>query len=399
LPAGAVAGSASCPGYRRANNENLKDPRVIQWNASVEQEFTHSTVLRLQYTGSHTTQLIYSPDLNQVQPNTATYTQTDGTVLHGYAALTATPALRQANLKYPNFSEVLTRDNGPSAKYDAMTVEVERRFGKGLTFNASYNWAHNASNALGSAPSSLIGDGGQGDNGPNTLDYFDIHRDYGNVIFTRRNRFVNTFNYAIPYGRGQMFGSQIGRAQDILLGGWNLTGITVWQSGAFLTPTFTPFANTTDANGNPLSPNDPAYRANADDPSGTNPGQRSAGGYQRPDYVPGVNPNTKPVGEHYFNAAAFSAPKPDIGRFGTAWVGMLHGPALAVFSSSIGKNFDFTERFKLRYEADFSNLLNVKNLANPNTNITSGNFGVISSVVNQEQAGPRTIQMSLRLAF
>ena len=376
LPAGATAGSASCPGYRRANNENLKDPRVVQWNASVEQEFTHNTVLRLQYTGSHTTQLIYSPDLNQVQPNTATYTQTDGTVLHGYAALTATPTQRQANLKYPNFNEVLTRDNGPSAKYNAMTVEVERRFGKGLTFNASYNWAHNGSNALGSAPSSLIGDGGAGDNGPNTLDYFDIHRDYGNVIFTRRNRFVNTFNYAIPYGRGQMFGSQISRAEDILLGGWNLTGITVWQSGAFLTPTYT-----------------------GTDPSGTNPGQRSAGNFQRPDFVPGINPNVHPVNGVYFNPAAFAVPANNIGRFGDSWVGMLHGPSLAVFSSSLGKNFDLTERFKLRYEADFSNILNVKNLANPNTRINSGNFGVVSSVVNQEQAGPRTIQMSLRLAF
>jgi hypothetical protein len=78
---------------------------------------------------------------------------------------------------------------------------------------------------------------------------------------------------------------------------------------------------------------------------------------------------------------------------------MLRGPSLAVFSSSLGKNFELTERFKLRYEADFSNLLNVKNLANPNTNISSGNFGVVSAVVNQEQAGPRTIQMSLRLAF
>jgi hypothetical protein len=351
---------------------------VIQWNASVEQEFSHSTVLRLQYTGSHTTQLIYSPDLNQVQPNTATYTETDGTVLHGYAALTATPALRQQNLKYPNFSEVLTRDNGPSAKYDALTVEAERKFGRGLTFNASYNWAHNASNALGSAPSSLIGDGGQGDNGPNTLDYYDIHRDYGNVIFTRRNRFVNTFNYALPFGRGQMYASNISRTANLLVGGWNMTGITVWQSGAFLTPTFTP---------------------TGDDPSGTNPGQRSAGSYQRPDYVQGVNPNPKPGFNQFFNPAAFSIPGPDIGRFGDAWVGMLRGPGLAVFSSSLGKNFDFTERFKLRYEADFSNLLNVKNLANPNTKINSGSFGVVSAVVSQEQAGPRTIQMSLRLAF
>jgi Carboxypeptidase regulatory-like domain len=365
-PAGEVV-ITSCPGYRRANNENLKDPRVIQWNASVEQAVGRNTVFHLLYNGSHTTQLIYSPDLNQVEPNTV-----------GYAALTATPALRQKNLKYPNFSEVLTRDNGPSAKYEAGTAQLQRRFGAGLTFDASYTWAHNLSNALGSAPSSLIGQGGAGDNGPNTLDYFDIHRDYGNVIFTRRNRFVNTFNYVLPVGRGQMFMSGASRPVDLLVGGWNLTSITILQSGAFLTPTFTP---------------------SGDDPSGTNPGQRSAGSYQRPDCNSGVNPNTHNTPGYYFNPAAFSAPGSDIGRFGNCPVGFLLGPPTKNFSASLGKNFAFTERIGLRYEADFANLLNIRNPADPNTKINSGSFGLISAVQSAEQAGPRTIQMSLRLSF
>jgi hypothetical protein len=366
-PDGTTVVITSCPGYRRANNENLKDPRVIQWNASVEQEVGRNTVFRLIYNGSHTTQLIYSPDLNQVQPNTT-----------GYAALTATPALRQQNLKYPNFSEVLTRDNGPSAKYEAGTAQLQRRFGNGLTFDASYTWAHNLSNALGSAPSSLIGQGGQGDNGPNTLDYYNIHRDYGNVIFTRRNRFVNTLNYQLPIGRGQMFMGGASRPVNLLVGGWNLTSITILQTGAFLTPTFTP----TGA-----------------DPSGTNPGQRSAGSYQRPDCVSGVNPNASTTKGLYFNSAAFSAPGPNIGRFGNCPVGFLRGPGTTNLSASIGKNFAFTERIGLRYEADFANLFNIRNLADPNTKINSGSFGLVSAVQAADQAGPRTIQMSLRLSF
>ena len=369
-PAGTTVIIQSCPGYRRANNENLKDPRVIQWNFSVEQAVGHNTVLHLLYTGSHTTQLIYSPDLNQVQPNTV-----------GYANLTDTtkdPLAREKNLKYPNFSEVLTRDNGPSAKYEAGTAQLQRRFGTGLTFDASYTWAHNLSNALGSAPSSLIGQGGAGDNGPNTLDYFDIHRDYGNVNFTRRNRFVNTLNYVLPVGRGQMFMSGASRPVNLLVGGWNLTAITILQTGPFLTPTFSP---------------------TGDDPSGTNPGQRSAGGYQRPDCNSGVNPNTKTTPGIFFNPAAFSIPGPDIGRFGNCPVGFLLGPSTKNFSASLGKNFAFTERFALRYEADFANLLNIRNLGDPNTKINSGNFGVVSSEQSAEQTGPRTIQMSLRLSF
>ena len=358
---------ASCPGYRRANDENLRDPRAIQWNASVEQAVGRGTVLRLLYNGSHTTQLIYSPDLNQVRPNTV-----------GYAALTATPALRQQNLKYPNFGEVLTRDNGPSAKYNALTAELQRRFSANFNFDASYTWAKNESNALGSAPSSLIGQGGQGDNGPNTLDYYDIHRDYGDVIYTRRNRFVSTFLYQLPFGRGQQFLSSANHGLDLLVGGWNLTGITLLQTGPFLTPTFTP---------------------TGDDPSGTNPGQRSAGSYQRPDCVGSIDPNSRSTAGQYFNANAFAVPGSDIGRYGNCGVGILRGPGTTNLSAAVGKAFSITERVKLRYEADFANLLNIENLANPNTSITNKSFGVISAVQSQEQGGPRTIQMSLRLSY
>ena len=257
LPAGATAGIASCPDYRRANEEHLKDPRVIQWNASVEQAIGSNTVFRLLYTGSHSTQLIWSPDLNQVEPNTI-----------GYATLTANPAARQANLKYPNFNAVLTRDNGPSAKYNAGTAAVTRRFVNGLTYDGSYTFAKNLSNALGSAPSSLIGQGGQGDNGANGLNYFNPNADYGNVIFTRRNRFVNTFLYQLPFGRGKQFLSSASRPVDLAIGGWGLTGVTILQTGAFLTPTI----------------------SSSYDPSGTHPQGRSDGNFQRPDCVAGQKP-------------------------------------------------------------------------------------------------------------
>jgi hypothetical protein len=189
---------------------------------------------------------------------------------------------------------------------------------------------------------------------------------------------VNTFNFQLPVGRGQMFMGSASRPVNLLIGGWNLTSITILQTGPFLTPTFTP---------------------KGDDPSGTNPGQRSAGSYQRPDCVAGVNPNSRNTPGLYFNSNAFSIPGSDIGRFGNCPVGTLRGPGTTNFSASLGKNFAFTERFGLRYEADFANLFNIENLADPNTKINSGSFGLISAVQSAEQAGPRTIQMSLRLSF
>ena len=119
---GSAAG-VSFPSYRRANQYDLKDPRVIQWTLSIDHSLGWNTLARASYTGSHTYNLIDSPDLNQIAPNTS-----------GYSALTATPALRQQNLRYPNFSEVLTRDNGEMDKYEALSLELNKRFSQWLDF-------------------------------------------------------------------------------------------------------------------------------------------------------------------------------------------------------------------------------------------------------------------------
>ncbi len=362
------AGSAAAhPGYRRANGFDLKDPRVIQWNFSIDHNIGWNTVARASYTGSHTYDLIYSPDLNQLAPNT-----------FGYAALTATPALRIRNLKYPNFREVLTRDNGTSAKYEALTLELNRRFSGDLTFSNHYTWAKNDSNALGVAPASAIPSGGQGDNGGNVNNYFDIKSDTGNAYYTRRQRFVSTLVYDLPFGRGKKFLNGASRGANLFVGGWRVTGITLAQTGPFQTPYF------------------PSSLA---DPSGTFPRSRSVG-TQRPDCTAGKSGYlTDPTTARYFGVGAFTVPDSNIGRFGSCGVGILQGPGTVTFSMSAGKSFAITERFAVRYEAQFANLFNILNKADPSVNVSSSAFGLISSSQLAEQAGPRSIQMMLRLVF
>jgi hypothetical protein len=67
---------------------------------------------------------------------------------------------------------------------------------------------------------------------------------------------------------------------------------------------------------------------------------------------------------------------------------------------SLAKTFSVTEQVKLRYEATMSNLFNFTNYDIPGTlNIGSGSFGLITGTQRADLAGPRTIQMSLRLTF
>jgi len=361
FPTGAGAGAAGKPDYRRANQIDLKDPRQIQWNAQVEQSIGFSSVFRLSYTGSHTTQLIQSPDLNQVPANTLGYS--------AYLAKFSDP--------FPNFNAVLTRSNGPSAKYEALTAEVERRYVKGLTLNFNYTLAHDTSNALGAVPTTLTAE-----NGATILNRFDLHADYGNVIYVARNRVVGTFQYDLPFGRGQQFGGNLNRAANVALGGWSIAGIELWHTGHFLTPSFS-----------------------GTDPSGTGVLTRGVTTAQRPDCTV-ISPNVSSRNRNgWFNIAAFSTPGNNIGRFGSCSVGTLVGPGTQTFAGTAGKNFALTERFILRYEAQFANLFNHTNLADPATNISSpATFGKITNVQDANtsygpSAGPRNVQMSLRLTF
>ncbi len=361
FPSGGGAGQAGKPDFRRGNQINLKDPRQIQWNASIEQNVGFATVFRLSYTGSHTTQLIQSPDLNQVPANTL-----------GYNAYVA-----KNGLPYNNFNAVLTRSNGPSAKYNALTAEVERRYVKGLTLDANYTWAHDTSNALGAVPTSLTAE-----NGATILNRFGEQADYGNVVYVRRNRFVGTFQYDLPFGRGQRFAGGLNRGLNLLAGGWGIAGIELWQTGAFLTPSFS-----------------------GTDPSGTGVLVRGVTTAQRPDCTGITAIPQNRSRNNWFNPAAFATPGNDIGRFGNCPVGTLVGPGTVTFAGTAAKNFAITERVNLRFEAQFANLFNHVNLANPATNISSaGTFGTISNVQDANtsygpSAGPRNGQLMLRLNF
>src|SRR5215510_10365618 len=354
FPASSAGGSGGIPDFRRANQTDLTDPYSIQWNLTVERELPWRTGLRLTYTGSKTRNLIYSPDLNQVRPNTL-----------GYAAVKNTRP-------FPNFNAVLTRDNGPSAKYHAFTTEFSRRFASGLSFQNSWTWAKNLSNAGGTAPGGFASE-----NGPTTLNIFDIRSDYGDVAFTRRHRFVSTFVWELPIGKGRTFLNRGARATDLLIGGWEMSGITLLQTGPYLTPTF----------------------SSGTDPSGTGALVRGVTSTQRPDRIGDGNLD-HPTADAYFDRNAFVPLPNNIGRFGNAGVGILRGPGTATFSMTLAKRFAITERFNLRYEASFANLFNHLNLDAPGTlNISSASFGRISQTQTADQAGPRTIQMSLRIFF
>ena len=339
--------------FRRANQTDLQDPRVTQWTFSLDRDLGWSTGLRVSYVGSKTVDLVWSPDLNQVPVNTL-----------GYAAVRNTRPFTDWNV-------VTTRDNNAQSVYNALGMEVTRRLSRGFAFNASYTLAKNIADHGGAVPGNYTGE-----NGATTVNLFRGESDRGNEPFTRRHRFVSTFFAQLPFGRGRAVGKDMNRALDVLVGGWDVTGIALLQSGPYLTPFF--------SNG---------------DPSGTGTTVRGFTATQRPDCI-GDGTLSSPTADAYFDSADFVRPANNIGRFGNCAVGTLEGPGTKTFSLTLGKNLPVAGSSRMRFEASFANLFNVENLDIPgNMNITSSAFGRVTRTQPVDQAGPRTIQFSLRYSF
>ncbi|MGA9063205.1 MAG: carboxypeptidase regulatory-like domain-containing protein [Terracidiphilus sp.] len=337
------------------------DPVVQEWNLTFEQDVGQSIGLRLSYSGSHGQNLEAMEDLNQVPANTLGYSNV------------------AADRPYPDWSVIQSVENAAFSNYSSGTAELSRHSGKSVTFDLSYTFTRDLSNAGGLAPTAFAVAGGSF-----LTDRFHPGLDYGNVIYDRRHRFLATYLYNLPFGNGQRWLSTGGTAKA-LAGGWQLAGVTVLQSGPFLTP----FEQSVDpANTNILTTvgetrtdqlsNVPLYAA-----------QRTTAQWLNPAAFP------------YQNLAVnYGTPNQiGIGRFGNAPVGSVVGPGTANFSLSLMKEISLREQTGFRFSVEAANVFNHRNYEPPNMQADSAGFGSITALQTAEGAGPRSLELSGRFNF
>ena len=264
------------------------------------------------------------------------------------------------------------------------------------------------------------GFGGEG-GGERATSILNRHVDFGNVYGTRRLRWNTTLLYDLPFGRGKQFGANISRAADLIAGGWRFSSILTVQTGPFETPYF------------PDGQGDPSGTGSGLDGSYGNGTGSFDGGHrnQHADRVNGASLNpTNKNRMNWINAAAFACPGDSawtvgnpcttgsgytpqsngtfkangpvplpIGRFGNSQVGSVEGAGLFNLSSGLSKTFSLTDRLKVKAEGTFTNVLNHTNLGDPNMDLSSSSFGLISSTIGSDFGGARTGQISLRAEF
>ncbi len=350
--AGSLSGTA---GFYYAFPIHYKDPSVQQWNLTLEQDLGHAIGVRVSYTGSHGSNLETMFDLNQVPANKVGYN----------AALTP----------YPDWSIIDSVENAAESNYNSATIEVSRHSGKNFTFDTSYMFTRDLSNAGGATPTAFAISGGVFG-----TDRFHPGLDYGNVIYDRKSRFLATYLYNLPIGHGQRW-LNTNSGLNRLIGDWQLAGVTVLQTGPFLTP----YQDTVDA---------------------ANTNILTTIGQSRPDQLKSVsvyashrttsqwlNPNAFPY-LNLQNAAGIG-----IGRFGNAPVGGVVGPGTDIFSLSLMKDIAIVEQSKFTFGIEASNIFNHRNYEPPNMEVDASGFGSITALQTAEGAGPRSLELTGRITF
>ncbi|HEY8459078.1 MAG TPA: carboxypeptidase regulatory-like domain-containing protein, partial [Blastocatellia bacterium] len=321
------AASAVAPfGEIQTIDPNLELPYTMSYSLSVQRELPLGIFGEVAYVGNQSRHLLRQPDINQ-----PTFE-----ALRDNAAL---PVAQRASVNtlrpYKGFSAIRMRLSDSNSNYNALQLYAAKRKGD-LLMTVSYTWSKALADSSG--------------NGDNQEDPFNRAFNYGPTTFDRRHIFVTTYTYRLPF-----FRKSNGFLRNAL-GGWELSGITRWQTGQRLTPSGNSSIGT--------------RRADAT-------GQDVEG------------PRTL---QQWFNTAAFV--NPPNSRRGTAGVGVIEGPGRHLWDLSLRKQFSLTERFKLQFQGDFFNAWNIVNLNNPDTNANSGSYGAINGA-----APARNIQLGLRLTF
>lgn len=275
--------------------------------------------------------------------------------------------LRQQNLYQPNsnFSgEFFLTQNGAKSNYDALQLQYRRPFSSHLQVLANYTWSHSLDNASDDVAIFL----------PNSVVNLSEAKDYASSNFDVRHSMSAALVYDVP-------ATPSWRPLLLLTSHWSLSTVILARSGF---------------------PFNAALLFESADP----------GGYAltRPDQVPGqplwIHQHGAPGGR-MLNPSAFAIPMPI--RQGTEGRNNIEGFGLTQADLSLLRKFPLTDRVSLQFRADAFNVLNHPNFTNPDGYIELGQFGLQSTqMANQglgglnplfQSGGPRSLQLSLRLAF
>ena len=437
---------------------NMQLPRVEQYNFGIQREIGPKSVLEIRYVGNRSHELIRTVDLNQVDirgngfladynrarsnllltgdaactpeqnagcqtlsvfPNLANggslnTAAVQNLLLNGsvadlarrYVTLSQTGSVQI--LPNPNMGILDLLGNLGESNYNALQVELRRRFSQGLLLQFNYTFQKTLDD---------ISPGNPGINSEDQtrvaafLDNQNQHLDYGRADFDQTHVFNLNAVYDLPFGKGKYFLSDHGGAVDRLVGGWQLGGILRINTGTPLT--IVDPRGTLNRVGR--AANQTAVTDLTNDQISNLIGIFKQNGivyYINPSVINSDGRGAAAFGQPAFSNEVFFDNGP--GQFGTLARSTINGPLFTELDMSLTKSIRLTEKMRFQIRADAFNVLNHTNFltgiltpglgingtSNTIFNVNSPTFGQITEANTISGSGlNRIIQVAGRFEF
>jgi hypothetical protein len=325
--------------------------RSNRFNLSLQRQLPGAMLLDVTYYLNFTSQVGVNYNVNQIDPRPAlehqgAVNQSVDNPFYNYLTSDKFPgplrfqekvSLQSLMRPYPQYGDLNVNDaiDGSNMRYHSLQIRVERRFSNGFSMLFGYNYNDQKDQVF----------------------YDNVDNFTQNWTWQKTNREQHRMSYAgtwdVPVGRGRTYLNNAHPALDGILGGWVLSSLMSWNSGAYLR-----FGGMV-ANGDPV----------VDNPQ---PGK-------------------------WFDTSVFDI-LPAFTRRSNPWqYDGLTGPGRFVMDLSIVKDFNITEKVKFVLRLDSFNAANNMTWADPNTNVSSSLFGT----TNDQRANSfgRRNQIGARIEF
>jgi hypothetical protein len=332
-------------------------PYTEEYNLAVEHQLSHGVDVRVGYVGQHNLKQNnyggngnYAPNINlPSQPVLTTGTET----------VQSTYLVQPFSSISYNLAPIF------HSNMNSLQIGLHKQYSHGLAFGAEYQWTRvlgteSLENPSGATP---------GDS-------------YGPVAGITPQVLAVNYSYLLPFGHGQAFLGSASGLVDKVVSGWQISGISTFQTGQ-------PFSVTYTAPG--------SYTLDGTTYSNLVSGRASMVAGQ-PLYLSHKNKAA------WFNPAAFTAPTNAAGipggAYGNSGYDMLRGPRFQDWDVNLQKNILFRERYNIQLRADSFNVFNHPNLGVPNASISNpSSVGTITSPSSSPTYEPRTVEFAAKFSF
>jgi hypothetical protein len=336
---------------------NFKFPTAQHWSADIQSQLGGNFVLDVGYVGQK-----FTDETVLVQTNQAVLASTANPI-RGVTTNTVGNIPLRVPIQGFNVNGIGLYEPDGHGTYNSLQVSLNKRFSHGLQFLASYTYAKDLTDAIGTANAEEAGSfvGNQ------------LAPAYGPDPFVRPHRFVLSYVYALPSPKGNGFLRKVA-------GGWETSGVATIQSGSYLSVTY---SNTSNAFGETSD---------------------------RPNYTPGCVVATSGSLETrlltgYLNTTCYSKPLPlatgsTATGFGNAPLAQLRGPDQVNFDMAFFKRTAIhwpTEVANIEFRTEMFNAFNHPQFGNPSTAFNTATFGLNNT--GAQSTSPRIIQFALKVNF